>query len=158
MGARGDGVDGDTPFVLGSVSKSFTALAVAQLVDRGPVRLDADVTDHLPGSVTATPGAVITVRRLLDQTTRPCGGGDACERGASRADRCGARPPATCWAPRRSCSWSSGARAWRCRAALSPRIASGSASDVTALVLVTAAVLVVRAFVTPGWGRPTRSR
>lgn len=68
VGARGDGVDGDTPFVLGSVSKSFTALAVAQLVDHGLVRLDAPVTDYLPDFATATPGAVITVRQLLGQT------------------------------------------------------------------------------------------
>ena len=45
-GGWGQGVGADTPFVLGSISKSFTALAVMQLVDRGEVSLarlsDAD--------------------------------------------------------------------------------------------------------------------
>src|SRR5664279_5700470 len=37
--ATGD-VRPDTPFVIGSVTKSFTALAVMQLVEAGRVRLD----------------------------------------------------------------------------------------------------------------------
>lgn len=69
LGARGDGVDGQSPFVLGSVSKSFTALAVMQLVDAGSVSLDAPVSDYLPGFTTATPDAVITVRQLLEPTS-----------------------------------------------------------------------------------------
>jgi CubicO group peptidase (beta-lactamase class C family) len=49
-GGWGQGVDADTPFVLGSISKSFTALAVMQLVDRGDVGLDAPVRRYVPDS------------------------------------------------------------------------------------------------------------
>jgi CubicO group peptidase (beta-lactamase class C family) len=68
-GGWGKGVDADTPFVLGSISKSFTALAVMQLVDRGDVALDAPVRRYLPDFRTADPAAVITVRQLLEQTS-----------------------------------------------------------------------------------------
>jgi CubicO group peptidase (beta-lactamase class C family) len=41
-------VTSETPFILGSVSKSFTALAIMQLVDAGKVNLDAPVQQYLP--------------------------------------------------------------------------------------------------------------
>jgi CubicO group peptidase (beta-lactamase class C family) len=72
------GVDGDdrpvtrqTPFVLGSVSKSFTALAVMQLVEAGRVHLDAPVRRYLPWFRLADQAASahITVRRLLTHTS-----------------------------------------------------------------------------------------
>jgi CubicO group peptidase (beta-lactamase class C family) len=59
----------DTPFVIGSVSKSFTALAILQLVDRGMIDLDSPVTDHLDWFTTADPTAPITIRHLLNQTS-----------------------------------------------------------------------------------------
>jgi CubicO group peptidase (beta-lactamase class C family) len=59
----------DTPFVIGSVSKSFTALAILQLVDRGMIDLDSAVTDHLDWFMTADPTAPITIRHLLNQTS-----------------------------------------------------------------------------------------
>ena len=68
-GGWGEGVDADTPFVLGSISKSFTALAVMQLAARGDVALAAPVRRYLPDFRTAGPDAVITVRQLLDQTS-----------------------------------------------------------------------------------------
>lgn len=68
-GARGDGVDDTTPFVLGSVSKSFTALAVLQLVDTGRMQLDAPAARYLPHFRTADPTAVITIEQLLTQTS-----------------------------------------------------------------------------------------
>ena len=37
-----------TPLVLGSTSKSFTALAVMQLVEAGKISLDAPVRRYLP--------------------------------------------------------------------------------------------------------------
>ena len=67
--ALGDGVSVDTPFPIGSVSKSFTALAVMQLVDQGAVRLDDPVTAHISWFRTADPKAVMTVRQLLNQTS-----------------------------------------------------------------------------------------
>jgi CubicO group peptidase (beta-lactamase class C family) len=68
-GGWGQGVDADTPFVIGSISKSFTALAVMQLVDRGDVTLDAPVRRYVPDFRSADPDAVITVRQLLEQTS-----------------------------------------------------------------------------------------
>ena len=59
-----------TPFVIGSLSKSLTALAVLRLVDSGEVELDAPVTRYLPDFRTAsTDPTPITVRQLLDQTS-----------------------------------------------------------------------------------------
>ncbi|WP_285475433.1 serine hydrolase domain-containing protein [Actinoplanes sp. NBRC 101535] len=69
VGAHGDGVTASTPFLLGSVSKSFTALSVLQLAERGQVRLDDPVTRYLPWFRTADPVSVPTVRQLLDQTS-----------------------------------------------------------------------------------------
>jgi CubicO group peptidase (beta-lactamase class C family) len=60
---------GDTPFVIGSVSKSFTALAILQLVEQGLVELDAPVTDYIDWFTTADSTAPITVRHLLNQTS-----------------------------------------------------------------------------------------
>ena len=46
---RGDErVTADTPFLLGSMSKSFTALAVMQLVEAGRIALDTPVVRYLP--------------------------------------------------------------------------------------------------------------
>jgi CubicO group peptidase (beta-lactamase class C family) len=59
----------DTPFVIGSVSKSFTALAILQLVERGLIALDSRVTDYIDWFTTADPTASITVRHLLNQTS-----------------------------------------------------------------------------------------
>jgi len=60
-----------TPFMIGSVSKSFTALAVMQLVEQGKVDLDAPVQRYLPWFRVAdeTASAQITVRHLLNQTS-----------------------------------------------------------------------------------------
>jgi len=59
----------DTPFVIGSVSKSFTALAILQLVERGLIALDSAVTDYIDWFTTTDPTATITVRQLLNQTS-----------------------------------------------------------------------------------------
>jgi CubicO group peptidase (beta-lactamase class C family) len=62
-------VTADTSFILGSVSKSFTALAIAQLVDEGKVNLDAPVRQYLPWFSLADRQAAsqFTVRHLLNQ-------------------------------------------------------------------------------------------
>ena len=68
--SRGAPVSGSTPFRLASLSKSFTSLAVLQLVDAGRLSLDDRVVQHLPDFRLADPrGADITVRQLLDQTS-----------------------------------------------------------------------------------------
>ncbi|HSK25956.1 MAG TPA: serine hydrolase domain-containing protein [Jiangellales bacterium] len=64
-------VASDTPFVIGSTSKSFTALAVMQLVDDGLVDIDQPVRRYVPELELAGAGDVdrITVRHLLQQTS-----------------------------------------------------------------------------------------
>jgi CubicO group peptidase (beta-lactamase class C family) len=61
----------DTPFVLGSTTKSFTALAIMQLVEAGKVDLDVPAQRYLPWFRVADPqaSARMTVRHLLNQTS-----------------------------------------------------------------------------------------
>lgn len=60
-----------TPFLIASLSKSFTALGVMQLVEAGEVELDAPVQEYLPWFQTADTRASekITVRHLLHHTS-----------------------------------------------------------------------------------------
>ena len=60
-----------TPFMIGSMAKSFTALAIMQLVEAGKVELDAPVQTYLPWFRVADPqaSAQITVRQLLNQNS-----------------------------------------------------------------------------------------
>lgn len=69
--SSGRPVTARTPFVLASVSKSLTALAVMQLVEAGKVELDSPVQRYLPGFRLADPedAASITVRELLHHTS-----------------------------------------------------------------------------------------
>lgn len=62
----GDPVTPRTPFLLASLSKSMTSVAVLQLVERGLVELDAPIQDYLSWFMPDTP---ITVRQLLNQTS-----------------------------------------------------------------------------------------
>ena len=67
---QGRQVTVDTPFVIGSTSKSFTALAVMQQVDAGTVDLDAPVRRYVAEFRMADEAAGgITVRQLLQQTS-----------------------------------------------------------------------------------------
>jgi CubicO group peptidase (beta-lactamase class C family) len=61
----------DTPFIMASVGKSFTALAVMQLVEAGEIDLDVPVQRYLPWFRVADLDASerITVRHLLNQTS-----------------------------------------------------------------------------------------
>lgn len=68
MTGRGGGaVTPDTPFIIGSVSRSMTALAVLQLVEGGLVGLDDPLVRHLPGFEVRSAAwpELVTVRRLL---------------------------------------------------------------------------------------------
>lgn len=60
-----------TPFFIGSLTKSITALAVMQLVEAGKVKLDDPVQHYLPWFRVADPeaSAQMTVRHLLNQTS-----------------------------------------------------------------------------------------
>jgi CubicO group peptidase (beta-lactamase class C family) len=67
----GSAVTVQTPFKIGSLSKSFTALAVMQLVEEGKIQLDAPVQQYLPEFRVADLEASkrITVRHLLNQVS-----------------------------------------------------------------------------------------
>jgi CubicO group peptidase (beta-lactamase class C family) len=67
----GEAPSPQTPFVLGSTTKSFTALAVMQLVEAGKLELDDPVQRYLPWFRVADPKASgqMTVRHLLNQTS-----------------------------------------------------------------------------------------
>lgn len=75
VGARGVARKGgdtqvtpDTPFLTGSVSKSFTALAVMQLVEAGRIDLDAALGGYLE-NFSGRPAGAITIRQLLSHTS-----------------------------------------------------------------------------------------
>lgn len=78
---NGRAVTPHTPFILASVSKSFTALAVMQLVEAGKVELDAPVQRYLPWFRVADPvaSARITLRHLLYHTSGIPSSGYACQ-------------------------------------------------------------------------------
>ena len=67
----GTEVTPQTPFIIGSVSKSLTALAVMQLVEVNRIELDAPVRQYLPWFRVADEkaSAEITVRHLLNHTS-----------------------------------------------------------------------------------------
>ena len=54
----------DQRFRIGSVTKTFTATIVLQLVEEGKLRLESTLEDHVPGVVPR--GDEITVRQLLE--------------------------------------------------------------------------------------------
>ncbi|MEV0302627.1 serine hydrolase domain-containing protein [Streptomyces prasinus] len=54
---------------VGSISKTFTAVAVLQQVERGRIRLDAPVGEYLPGLIKGERGRDVTVRMLLNHTS-----------------------------------------------------------------------------------------
>ncbi len=70
-GPDGRPVTAETGFVIGSVSKSFTALAIMQLVEAGQIDLDAPVQEYLPWFRVADPEASsqMKVRHLLNHTS-----------------------------------------------------------------------------------------
>lgn len=69
--ASGRPVTPQTPFFTGSTGKSFTALAIMQLVEAGKIKLDDPVQTYLPWFQVADAQAskIITVRQLLNQVS-----------------------------------------------------------------------------------------
>ena len=71
-GTYGDCGNIDTPFLIGSMSKSFTALAIMQLVEEGNVDLEKPLSTYVDTSLylkDASDGDRITVRQLLNHTS-----------------------------------------------------------------------------------------
>lgn len=64
----GEAVTPDTPFLIGSISKSFTALAIMQLAEAGQISLDDPVSLHL-AAFRDRPSGAITIRQLLSHTS-----------------------------------------------------------------------------------------
>ncbi len=58
----------DTAFVIGSISKSFTALAVMQFVEAGEVDLEAEISQYLD-VFSGRPAGAITIRQLLSHAS-----------------------------------------------------------------------------------------
>lgn len=75
----GRAVTAQTPFQIGSMSKSFTALAIMQLVEQGKVDLNAPVQRYLPWFrlANAAVSTHITVASLLHHTSGIPGEGNA---------------------------------------------------------------------------------
>jgi CubicO group peptidase (beta-lactamase class C family) len=69
--STGRAITPHTPFIIGSLTKSITALAILQLVEAGKVELDTPVQRYLPWFRVADPSVStqITVRQLLNQTS-----------------------------------------------------------------------------------------
>lgn len=64
----GKPVTADTLFPIGSVTKSFTALAIMQLVEADKLGLDDPVAQHLPAFADG-PAREVTLRQLLNHTS-----------------------------------------------------------------------------------------
>ena len=66
----GSGVTEDTTFLIGSVSKPLTSLAIMKLVEDGKIKLDEPIETYIPWFTYQTDGRkTITVRHLLEQTS-----------------------------------------------------------------------------------------
>lgn len=59
----------DTRYILGSINKMFTAVAILQLVERGALSLEDTVGEHLPGVLPDTVAEAVTIRHLLTHTS-----------------------------------------------------------------------------------------
>ena len=70
-GPDGTSITSQTPFIMGSTSKSLTALAFMQLVEAGEIELDANVQTYLPWFTMKGPedSNLITIRQLLTHTS-----------------------------------------------------------------------------------------
>jgi CubicO group peptidase (beta-lactamase class C family) len=64
-------ITADSPFLIGSLTKTFSALAIAQLVDAGKLQFDDPIHEHLPDfTLKATDAARwMTLRHLLTHTS-----------------------------------------------------------------------------------------
>ncbi|MBB6735334.1 serine hydrolase domain-containing protein [Cohnella zeiphila] len=65
--SSGRPVTPETPFGLGSIGKSITAMAVLQLAEAGKIDLDAPIRRYLPAKISGA--EFITARQLLNQTS-----------------------------------------------------------------------------------------
>jgi CubicO group peptidase (beta-lactamase class C family) len=71
LAAPGRTMTPQTPLIIGSLSKSFTALAVMQLTEQGKISLDTPVQQYIPWFrlADAAASASITIKHLLTHTS-----------------------------------------------------------------------------------------
>lgn len=67
--ATGRPVTAEMRHRVGSITKTFTAAAVLQLVDNGEIELDKPIGRYLPQLLAGERGAAITVRMLINHTS-----------------------------------------------------------------------------------------
>ncbi|GAF65190.1 putative penicillin-binding protein [Bacillus sp. TS-2] len=66
----GSNVTADTPFLIGSLSKPITSLAIMMLVEDGKIKLDEPIKSYIPSFIYQTDSSKsITVLHLLEQTS-----------------------------------------------------------------------------------------
>ncbi len=70
-GGTSQGVNGDTLFEIGSITKTFTALLLQDMIERGEMKLNRPVADYLPKSaiMPTRNGKEITLFHLVTQTS-----------------------------------------------------------------------------------------
>ena len=62
----------EQPFIIGSMSKSFTAISIMQLQEQGRIDLDDSISQYIDASewfINSTDSNEITIRELLNQTS-----------------------------------------------------------------------------------------
>src|SRR5574341_1968495 len=59
----------DTKFNLGSMNKMFTAVAIAQLVEKGVLSFDDPVSKWIPGALSGDAGDKVRLKHLLSHTS-----------------------------------------------------------------------------------------
>ena len=63
-------ITGDSPLAIASLSKSFTAMAIMQLVEAGKINLDTPLNNYIPSfEMNDARASQITIRHLLNQTS-----------------------------------------------------------------------------------------
>lgn len=65
----GDEVTEKTAFIIGSSSKSFTAMAIMQMAEAGALNIDDPVLKYLPEFKAVKNADEVTIRQLLDHTS-----------------------------------------------------------------------------------------
>lgn len=66
-GSRGRPVEADTPFMVFSATKAFTAASIHKLADEGALELEAPVADYWPAFATRGKGGITIEQLLLHQ-------------------------------------------------------------------------------------------
>ena len=68
----GNCISVEQPFIIGSMSKSFTAISIMQLQEKGRIDLDASISQYIDASecfINPTDSNELTIRDLLNQTS-----------------------------------------------------------------------------------------